>query len=241
MDAAFLPDPSAPPALHALCVRALEHFGDGLTVASSLGAEDMVVLDAVLCAGREVGRVPSVFVLDTGRLPPESHDFLERVREHYAVPIAVYFPDHHAVEALVGDKGPSSFLRSVEERLECCRIRKLEPLARALAGRRAWLTGLRREQSPTRATLEVVQDDPLSPGRLKLSPLCHWSTAEVLAYLDLHRVPTHPLHARGYPSIGCAPCTRAVAPGEPLRAGRWWWEDAAHKECGLHPGRRQAP
>ena len=218
--------------------RVFAHFGRAVSVASSLGAEDMVVLDASVGAARTLGFEPVVFLLDTGRLPEETHVHLERVRERYRLAIDVYVPDTLALEGLVRDKGPRSFLASVEERQACCATRKLGPLARALAGQRAWITGLRREQAETRAAIELLEDDPLAPARLKVNPLFDWSLDRVWDYLVRHRVPTHPLHAAGYPSVGCAPCTRAIQPHEDVRAGRWWWETPSHKECGLHPGRR---
>ena len=145
---------------------------------------------------------------------------------------------YHAfkVELLVREKGHFSFRRSIEDRKECCGIRKVEPLRRALAGRAAWVTGLRREQSVTRTAVEVLELDAAHGGIAKLNPLAAWTEAQVWSYAREHGLPVNALHARGYPSIGCAPCTRAIAPGEDARAGRWWWESAEHKECGLHPG-----
>ncbi len=220
---------------------ALETYGDGLRIACSLGVEDMVVLHEAARAGAELGVVPRVFLLDTGRLHQETYDLLDRARERYGVPIEAYFPDTVAVEALVRRQGPNGFYASIDARKECCATRKLGPLARALEGARAWVTGLRREQSPTRGGVEVVEADPQSADRLKLNPLAAWTEAEVWAFAKTHDVPTHALHAQGFPSIGCAPCTRAIAPGEDVRAGRWWWESPEHKECGLHArGRRTA-
>src|SRR5437764_13755162 len=160
---------------------------------------------------------------------------MEAVRRRYRISIETFFPEREVVEALERERGFFSFRESVAARKECCAIRKLEPLSRALAGREAWVTGLRREQSPARATVETVEID--ERGLFKLNPLADWSEAQVWKYARERQVPLNPLHAQGYPSIGCAPCTRAVAPGEDVRAGRWWWESPDHKECGLHPER----
>jgi phosphoadenosine phosphosulfate reductase len=218
---------------------ALATFGADLRVASSFGVEDMVVVHAISERGRELGIRPRVFFLDTGRLHAETYDLVDKVRDRYQVDIDVYFPEASLVEDLVRRKGPNSFYASVDARRECCDVRKVRPLGRALAGARAWMTGMRRAQSPTRADLRVLETDDAHGGIPKLSPLARWTEDEVWAFVREHRVPVHPLHAEGYPSIGCAPCTRAVRPGEDVRAGRWWWEDPAHKECGLHP--RGAP
>jgi phosphoadenosine phosphosulfate reductase len=217
---------------------ALADYGDDLRIACSLGVEDMVVLHEAARAGKDLGVTPRVFLLDTGRLHQETYDLVDRARDKYGFPIEVYAPDTVSVENLVRAKGPNSFYRSVDDRRECCAIRKLGPLARALAGARAWVTGLRRDQGPTRADVRVVEEDLANGGLIKLNPLAHWSSDRVWAFVREHRVPTHALHAQGYPSIGCAPCTRAVAEGQDPRAGRWWWEDPNHKECGLHARQR---
>jgi phosphoadenosine phosphosulfate reductase len=223
---------------------ALTTYGDGLRIACSFGVEDMVVLHEAARAGKAVGVAPRVFLLDTGRLHQETYDLLDRALNRYGkdgVVIEAFFPETVGVEDLVRRQGPNGFYSSVDARKECCAVRKLGPLTRALAGARAWVTGLRREQSPTRAGVDVVEVDAQAPDRLKLNPLAAWSEAEVWAFAKTHDVPTHALHAQGFPSIGCAPCTRAVQPGEDVRAGRWWWESPDHKECGLHArGRRQA-
>jgi phosphoadenosine phosphosulfate reductase len=218
--------------------KALRGYGDDLRIACSLGVEDMVVLHEAARAAKDLSRTPRVFLLDTGRLPQETYDLVDRARDKYGFALEVYAPDTVAVESLVRAKGANSFYESVENRLECCAIRKLGPLARALAGARAWVTGLRREQGPTRADVRVVERDVANGGLIKLNPLAHWSSERVWAFVREHHVPTHALHAQGYPSIGCAPCTRAVAEGQDPRAGRWWWEDPNHKECGLHARRR---
>jgi len=205
-------------------------FGDAAAIASSFGVEDVVLIDL---ASRHAPRL-GVFTLDTGRLPSETYDVMEQVRRRYGIRIETYFPDRAAVEALENEKGFFSFRRSVEERKECCAIRKLEPLSRALRGKSAWVTGLRREQSMTRAGVEAVEVDQAHGGIWKLNPLARWTEAQVWRYARDRSLPVNALHGRGYPSIGCAPCTRAIGPGEDVRSGRWWWESPEHKECGLH-------
>lgn len=195
----------------------------------SLGAEDMVLSDLIY---RE--RLPiDVFTLDTGRLPAETYALIETVAAHYGARIRVLFPRAEAVESFATRHGINAFYDSVELRKTCCQIRKVEPLRRALAGKQAWITGLRRAQSVTRGDLPVQSSDP-DFGLTKFNPLVDWSEQEVWDYIRSHKVPYNPLHDRGYPSIGCAPCTRAVAAGEDIRAGRWWWENPESKECGLH-------
>ena len=219
-----------------ILARAIQAFGPRLAIASSFSAEDNIVLDVAW----RVSRRFRVVTLDTGRLHPETVDVMERVRVHYGVTVEVYAPQTDAVEQLVTLKGLQSFKNSVEDRQECCRIRKVEPLARALANADAWATGLRAQQSVTRAGLQPYELD--GAGRVKVNPLWRFTDDDVRAYLKEHyEVPVNALHAQGYPSIGCAPCTRAVQPGEDPRAGRWWWEQQAeHKECGLHPRSRDA-
>ncbi|GAB3433196.1 phosphoadenylyl-sulfate reductase [Massilia solisilvae] len=197
--------------------------------ASSLALEDMVLTDLILRAGLPIG----IFSLDTGRLHPETLAVLDAVKATYDHEIAVYRPDPAAVEAYVSAKGLNAFYDSVELRRECCHIRKVEPLGRALAGKRAWITGQRRAQSATRADLAVQEDDP-AHGMVKFNPLADWSEEDVWNYIRSNNVPYNVLHDQGYPSIGCAPCTRAIQPGEDIRAGRWWWENPESKECGLH-------
>ncbi len=197
--------------------------------ASSFGAEDMVLLDLIAKLGLDV----DVFTLDTGRLPQETHDLIARARSEYGRPIRILFPDAAEVEAFVASHGSNAFYEGIELRKRCCEIRKLVPLRRALQGKRLWITGLRREQSVTRADVAVLEHDA-GNGLMKLNPLADWSEQEVWAYLRKLDVPVNALHARGYPSIGCAPCTRAVQPGEDPRAGRWWWEQPTSRECGLH-------
>lgn len=218
---------------------ALTQFGDGVRIACSLGVEDTILVHEADRVGRELGVRPSVFLLDTGRLHDETLLFAERVRARYEVELDVFAPQAELVQSLVKRQGFIGFRHSVEQRKDCCHTRKVEPLARALAGARAWITGMRREQAVTRASIGLVEVDHGNGGLFKINPLASWTEAEAYAFAMEHGVAVHPLHASGYRSIGCAPCTRAVADGEDVRAGRWWWEDPAHKECGLHA--RTAP
>jgi phosphoadenosine phosphosulfate reductase len=181
----------------------------------------------------EVGRDISIFTLETGRLFPETYKVWNRTREKYDLDIKTYFPQTDKVEAMLRAKGPSSFYNSVEDRKECCGIRKIEPLHRAIKGYKIWITGIRAEQSPNREDMRSVEYDAAN-NILKIHPLFHWTLAEVEAFIKTHSVPYNLLHDKGFPSIGCQPCTRAIAPGEDFRAGRWWWEDTSKKECGLH-------
>ncbi|GAA0407045.1 phosphoadenylyl-sulfate reductase [Massilia aurea] len=197
--------------------------------ASSLAAEDMVLTDLILKAELPI----AIFSLETGRLHAETLAMIDRVKETYDYDIALFRPDPLAVERYVTQNGLNAFYESVDMRKECCRIRKVEPLGRALAGKRAWITGQRRAQSATRAEL-AVQEDDLSHAMQKFNPLTDWSEENVWEYLRSNNVPYNALHDRGFPSIGCEPCTRAVQPGEDVRAGRWWWENPESKECGLH-------
>ena len=218
---------------------AAAQFGSRVTVACSLGLEDVVILDLLARLPDSIRGVPRVFVLDTGRLPEETYDLLERVRTRYPGRVEVYFPDAIRVEQLVRSKGPLSFRRSIEDRRECCAIRKLGPLSRALSGSDAWVTGLRRAQSTSRAETAPFELDTGNEGRLKVSPLVDWSDDDVWSYVRANDVPYNALHDAGYPSIGCAPCTRAVTAGEDSRSGRWWWETPEEgRECGLHSPRR---
>jgi phosphoadenosine phosphosulfate reductase len=212
----------------------LERYGRTMAIASSFSIEDCVVIDVAHKAARVTGAPLRVFALDTGRLPEETYQTAERVIAKYGVEIEWQLPERAAVEQLIQLKGLYSFRDSLDNRHECCGIRKVEPLGRMLGTLDAWVTGLRREQSVTRTQAAEVELDPGYGGMAKLNPIIAWSTAEVRAYADTNKVPIHPLHDRGYPSIGCAPCTRAVAPGEHPRAGRWWWENPENKECGLH-------
>ena len=197
--------------------------------ASSLAAEDMVLTDLIL----KVKLPIRIFTLETGRLHAETLGMLETIRQTYGYEVAPFRPDPAEVDAYVATNGLNAFYDSVEMRKECCRIRKVEPLARALAGNRAWITGQRRAQSTTRAGLDVQEQDA-GHDMVKFNPLADWSEIDVWDYIRANEVPYNPLHDRGYPSIGCEPCTRAIQPGEDVRAGRWWWENPDSKECGLH-------
>ena len=203
---------------------------DRLAIASSFGVEDIVLID--LLASLEPR--PRVFTLDTGRLPQETYDLMDQVRRRWNIDVEVYFPDAIRVEEMVLHKGLNLFYDSVENRRECCHVRKVEPLGRALATVDGWITGLRRDQSTTRAAVAKAEPDPSRAGLWKFAPLADWSSERVWAYVRERDLPYNALHDRGYPSIGCAPCTRAVAPGEDERAGRWWWEQESVAECGIH-------
>jgi phosphoadenosine phosphosulfate reductase len=199
-------------------------------LACSFSVEDLVIIDLI----HELKLPVGIFALDTGRLNEETHLVAEGITGRYGITIDWFFPRHDAVEELLRAKGPFSFRESLENRHECCRIRKVEPLGRALAGLQGWITGMRREQSTTRTALPPIEVDTLHGGILKINPLADWSERQVWDYARKNRLSVNKLHAQGYPSIGCAPCTRAIADGEHPRAGRWWWENPEHKECGLH-------
>jgi phosphoadenosine phosphosulfate reductase len=212
---------------------ALEVHHPHIALASSFSMEDI----ALIAMMTEIRPDARVFALDTGRLNEETYEVAEAIRSTLGVRIEWHFPDRAAVEELEREKGLYSFRESLENRHECCRIRKVEPLGRALAGLSAWVTGQRRGQSVTRGELSVVEIDRGNGGLLKLNPLAAWTGEQVASFLRDRNLPYNRLHDAGYPSIGCAPCTRAVMPGEDPRAGRWWWERPEHKECGLHlPG-----
>jgi len=245
MNAPHASDLTRPPAdapAAALVAWALDTFADRLAVAISFGAEDMVLYHLVAEAAAARALRPHLFTLDTGRLADGTWALADRAERRYGLRVAVYAPERAAVEALVAAQGPLGFRDSVDARRACCHARKVAPLGRALAGADAWLTGLRRAQSVTRVDLAPVAPDDAHGGMLKVSPLATWSERDVWDFVTAHDVPVHPLHAEGYPSIGCAPCTRAVPgwsaadpdPTLDLRAGRWWWEHPEHKECGLH-------
>ncbi|MGN6669270.1 MAG: phosphoadenylyl-sulfate reductase [Trinickia sp.] len=230
--------PSAAPFDEALAAKIdrLHAFVDDIAkrharikLASSLAAEDMVLTHAILSRGASIG----IFSLNTGRLHAETVGMIDRVRERYGYEIEQFHPQAAAVDEYAKTHGLNAFYESVELRKRCCEIRKVEPLNRALAGVDAWVTGQRREQSVTRAELHEEEHDA-ARNIAKYNPLADWTEGEVWAYLAKFEVPVNPLHARGYPSIGCEPCTRAVRPGEDSRAGRWWWESRDSKECGLH-------
>ena len=200
-----------------------------ITFANSFGAEDMVLTDIIM---REKLAI-EIFSLDTGRLPAETYTLMAEAENTYNTKLKVYFPKHEVVEAYVQTKGINAFYESIDLRKACCHMRKVEPLQRALSGKQAWITGMRAEQATTRANLPVQEFDEGNQLE-KFNPLSDWTEQEVWAYIRMHDVPYNKLHDAFYPSIGCAPCTRAVAIGEDVRAGRWWWEDPTSKECGLH-------
>jgi phosphoadenosine phosphosulfate reductase len=196
---------------------------------TSLGAEDMVLMDLIVHGDIDI----EIFSLDTGRLPPETYELLAQTEQHYGRRLKVYYPRHDLVEAYVSEQGINGFYDGIDNRKACCHVRKVEPLRRALDGKKAWVTGLRAEQATTRVGLKPLSHDEAF-DLVKVNPLVDWTEREVWAYIHANRVPYNKLHDRGYPSIGCAPCTRAIAAGEDVRAGRWWWETPESKECGLH-------
>jgi phosphoadenosine phosphosulfate reductase len=197
--------------------------------ANSLGAEDMVLTDLIVKAKLSI----EIFSLDTGRLPAETYDLMAAVQKHYDLRLKVYFPQAEEVESYVRQHGINAFYDSVTLRKACCYARKVEPLKRALAGKRAWITGLRAQQATTRSGLPFREYDE-GNGLEKFNPLSDWTEKEIWTYIKQNAVPYNALHDKFYPSIGCAPCTRAISPGEDIRAGRWWWENPESKECGLH-------
>jgi phosphoadenosine phosphosulfate reductase len=210
---------------------ACQRFERGLAIASSFSIEDCVVIDVA----HKVDAGVRVFALDTGRLPEQTYQTADRVRDKYGIEIEWQFPERARVEGLIRAKGLYSFMDSLDNRHECCGIRKVEPLGRVLGALDAWVTGLRRDQAVTRTDTPALELDAGHGGIAKINPIISWTDAEVWAYAEQNRVPINPLHRKGYPSIGCAPCTRAIQPGEHPRAGRWWWENPESKECGLHP------
>jgi phosphoadenosine phosphosulfate reductase len=213
---------------------AFQKWQRDIAIASSFGVEDVTLIHIAISQGIK----PRVFFLDTGRLPRETYELVDRIRKLYGIDVDVYVPETEAVQLLTSQKGHSSFYDSIDNRLECCEVRKTQPLKRALMGLDSWMTGLRREQSNGRAEVNAIQWDERN-GLIKINPLADWSLDHLWTYVKDNKIPYNPLHDRGFPSIGCAPCTRAIGPGEPLRAGRWWWEDASLRECGLHGGTSQ--
>ncbi|MFC3197426.1 phosphoadenylyl-sulfate reductase [Parapedobacter deserti] len=204
-------------------------FPGKVVFSTSFGIEDQLITHFIFSNNLPI----RVFTLETGRLFPETYYVWNRTLEIYCKEIEAYFPDTHAMQQLINQKGPSSFYESVENRKECCRIRKIEPLQRALNGAACWITGIRSEQSDNRQDMSPVEWD--NGNRLvKFHPIYNWTLDEVWEYVKKHQIPYNPLHDKNFPSIGCAPCTRAVRPGEDFRAGRWWWEEKSKKECGLH-------
>jgi phosphoadenosine phosphosulfate reductase len=207
----------------------LEDYRGRIALSSSLSIEDQVLTHLVL------GIDPSarIFTLDTGRLFPETYDLIARTNARYKTHLQLFFPNADAVEAMVNKKGINLFYDSIENRKQCCHIRKVEPLRRAFKGLEVWICGLRREQSVTRTHLERIEWDA-DNNLIKLNPLIEWTDEQVWDFIRKHNVPYNTLHEKGFPSIGCQPCTRAIEPGEDLRAGRWWWENPETRECGLH-------
>lgn len=204
-------------------------YPQSVTFSTSFSFEDQAITHMILSAGLPV----TLFTLDTGRMFSETYSVWSSTNERYNTRIIPYYPQAAAIENFVAQKGPNAFYESLENRKACCYIRKVEPLKRALAGNKVWITGLRAEHSANRGDLRILEWDPVNQ-LIKYNPLLHWSTDEVKQFIALHNIPYNPLHDRGFVSIGCAPCTRAIQPGEDFRAGRWWWEEAGKKECGLH-------
>jgi phosphoadenosine phosphosulfate reductase len=204
-------------------------FPGQIVFSSSFGWEDQVITHMIFTNDIPI----KVFTLETGRLFPETYYVWNRTMEIYGKPIHAYYPNNEMLEAMVNAKGPSSFYESVENRKECCHIRKVEPLKRALAGNKIWVTGIRADQSANRQHMHNLEWDEQN-NLIKFHPIYDWTLDRVKEYIRVHNVPYNTLHDRGFPSIGCQPCTRAVQPGEDFRAGRWWWEDQSKKECGLH-------
>ena len=206
-----------------------ELFGNKVTFATSMGAEDQVITHMLA----KISKSANIFTLDTGRVFPETYDLLHRTVNRYGLQIKSYYPDTTQVEEMVNSKGINLFYESIENRKLCCQVRKIVPLRRALTGMDAWITGLRREQSVTRTDLKIVEWDA-GNGLIKINPLLEWSEEQVWDFIKNNSIPYNKLHDQGFPSIGCQPCTRAIEKGEDLRAGRWWWELPESKECGLH-------
>jgi phosphoadenosine phosphosulfate reductase len=206
-----------------------ERYRDRIAISSSLSIEDQVLTD-MACKAVDA---PRIFTLDTGRLFPETYSLIDRTNMRYNMRIEVFFPDYHEVEKLVSDCGINGFYESLENRKRCCHVRKIEPLQRAFRTLDVWVCGLRREQSVTRSDMQLIEWDSAN-GLLKVNPLISWHEGQVWDYIHANSVPYNKLHDQHFPSIGCQPCTRAVQPGEDIRAGRWWWESPNHKECGLH-------
>jgi len=207
----------------------LTNFKGNIAFASSMGAEDQVLTEMIASIDKET----RIFTLDTGRMFPETYEAIDRTNARYKINIDVMFPEQQQVEEMVKQKGINLFYESIGNRKQCCHIRKMVPLKRALHGLDVWISGLRRSQSVTREELELVEWDD-NNGMIKLNPLIDWTEEQVWAYIEEKNIPYNKLHDQGFPSIGCQPCTRAIQEGEDVRAGRWWWENPEHKECGLH-------
>ncbi|KAA6334120.1 Thioredoxin-dependent 5'-adenylylsulfate reductase [termite gut metagenome] len=207
----------------------LNEYKNRIALASSLGPEDQVLTDMIV----KIDRSATIFTIDTGRLFPETYSLIDKTNLKYNIKVDVYSPKHEPVEAYVKQNGINGFYESIDKRKQCCRVRKIEPLLRALSTLDVWICGLRREQSVTRTGVQAVEWDEAN-RLIKVNPLVHWSEQNVWEYIKANHVPYNVLHKENFPSIGCQPCTRAVAEGEDIRAGRWWWENPEHKECGLH-------
>lgn len=207
----------------------LNHFGNRIVLSTSLGLEDQVTTEMVMRQKKET----KIFTLDTGRLFPETYDLIARTNKHFGIRIKTYFPEARAVEDMVAAHGINLFYDSVENRKMCCRIRKVAQLPRAFRGMDAWICGLRKDQSVSRFFNTLVEWDE-NNRLIKINPLINWTEKDVWEYIKSNNIPYNLLHDRGFPSIGCEPCTRAIEPGEDVRAGRWWWENDLYKECGLH-------
>ena len=212
----------------------LKEYNGKIALSSSLGAEDQVLTDMIIKIDPSI----RIFTLDTGRMFPETYEVLDQTNKKYGIKIEVFFPEHNRVEEMVNTKGINLFYESIENRKLCCHIRKIEPLKRAFTGLDIWICGLRKDQSVTRFFTNAVEWDEAN-GLIKINPLIDWREKDVWAYIKEHDVPYNSLHDKGFPSIGCQPCTRAVKPGEDVRAGRWWWEQPEQKECGLHGGKEE--
>jgi phosphoadenosine phosphosulfate reductase len=207
----------------------LEHYGEHIVLSTSLGLEDQVITRMVLDQNKET----EVFTLDTGRLFPETYDLIARTNKYFGIRMKTYFPEASKVEKMVAENGVNLFYNSLEKRKMCCGVRKVAQLPRAFKDKQAWICGLRKDQSVSRFFNKLVEWDA-SNGLVKINPLIRWTEKQVWEYIREHNIPYNTLHDRGFPSIGCEPCTRAIEPGEDIRAGRWWWESELHKECGLH-------
>jgi phosphoadenosine phosphosulfate reductase len=221
-----LPELESTPAFD-LLKWAIDKHGDRFAIATSFQKEGMVIVDMA----SQIAPGVRVFTLDTGRLPDETVEMIRQTKQRYGIDVEIVRPDAREVEQMVADRGRDLFYESVENRKLCCEIRKVRPMERKLRELQAWATGLRHEQSEARAAIRSVEE---VDGRLRLAPLADWTAAQVEEYVREYAVPVHPLYAQGYTSIGCAPCTRAINPGEDERAGRWWWEQDTQKECGIH-------
>ena len=207
----------------------LSEYSGKIALSSSLGIEDQVLTDMIVKADKST----RIFTLDTGRLFPETYSLIDKTNLTYDIHLEVMFPDYQEVEKMVKEEGINLFYNGIEQRKACCRVRKLDPLKRAFQGLEVWICGLRKEQSITRQAVQLIEWDE-NNGLIKLNPLIHFTEDQVWDYIKKNHVPYNKLHDQGFPSIGCQPCTRAVKPGEDIRAGRWWWENPDQKECGLH-------